>query len=54
MISTATNQGKASWIFVDGALNHENLIEFFEVLVADGQRTGKKVFLIPGNLGVHR
>jgi transposase len=53
MISTVTNQGKASWMIVDGAFNHEKLIEFFEALVADGQRVGKKVFLILDNLGVH-
>jgi transposase len=53
MISTVTNQGKASWMIVDGAFNHEKLIEFLEALVADGQRAGKKVFLILDNLGVH-
>ena len=29
------------------------LIEFFEALMADGQRARKKVFLILDNLGVH-
>ena len=53
MISSVTNHGKASWMIVDGAFNHERLIEFFEALVADGQRAGKKVFLILNNLGVH-
>ncbi|MCS6763514.1 MAG: IS630 family transposase [Candidatus Protistobacter heckmanni] len=53
MISTVTNQGKASWMIIDGAFNHEKLIELFEVLVADGKRAGKKVFLILDNLGVH-
>jgi transposase len=53
MISTVTNQGKASWMIVEGAFNHEKLIEFFRALVADGQRVGKKVFLILDNLGVH-
>ena len=53
MISTVTNQGNASWMIVDGVFNHERLIEFFEALVADGQRAGKKVFLILDNLGVH-
>ena len=38
MISTVTNQGNASWMIVDGVFNHERLIEFFEALVADGQR----------------
>lgn len=52
-ISTVTNPGKASWMIVDGAFNHERLIEFFEALVADGQRVGKKVFLILDKLGVH-
>lgn len=42
MISTVTNQGKASWMIIDGAFNHEKLIEFFEALVADGKRAGKK------------
>ena len=53
MISTVTNQGKTSWMIVDGAFNHEKLIEFFEALMADGQRARKKVFLILDNLGVH-
>ncbi|MCS6764729.1 MAG: IS630 family transposase [Candidatus Protistobacter heckmanni] len=53
MISTVTNQGKASWMIIDGAFNHEKLIEFFEALVADGKRAGKKVFLILDNLSVH-
>lgn len=53
MISTVTNQGKASWMIVDGAFNHEKLIEFLQALVVDGQRVGKKVFLILDNLGVH-
>lgn len=53
MISTVTNQGNASWMIVDGVFNHERLIEFFEALVADGQRAGKKVLLILDNLGVH-
>lgn len=53
MISTVTNQGKAKWMIVEGGFNHEKLIEFFEALVADGQREGKKVFLILDNLSVH-
>ncbi|MCS6763931.1 MAG: IS630 family transposase [Candidatus Protistobacter heckmanni] len=53
MISTVTNQGKASWMIIDGAFNHEKLIELFEALVADSKRAGKKVFLILDNLGVH-
>ncbi|KKW68004.1 endonuclease DDE [Lampropedia cohaerens] len=50
MISTVTNQGKARWMIIDGAFNHEKLIEFFEALVKDADR---KVFLILDNLGVH-
>jgi transposase len=50
MIATVTNQGKARWMIIDGAFNHERLIEFFESLVKD---TDKKVFLILDNLGVH-
>jgi transposase len=53
MISTVTNQGRANWMIIDGAFNHERLIEFFEALVRDGRRLGKKVFLILDNLGVH-
>ena len=53
MISTVTNQGKASWMIIDGAFNHEKLIEFFAALVVDGKRACKKVFLILDNLGVH-
>ena len=53
MISTVTNQGKASWMIIDGAFNHEKLIEFFKALVVDGKRASKKVFLILDNLGVH-
>lgn len=53
MISTVTNQGKASWMIVDGAFNHERLIEFLQALVKDGRRARKKVFLILDNLGVH-
>ncbi|MCS6762918.1 MAG: IS630 family transposase [Candidatus Protistobacter heckmanni] len=29
MISTVTNQGKASWMIIDGAFNHEKLIEYY-------------------------
>ncbi len=50
MISTVTNQGKARWMIIDGAFNHERLIEFFEALLKDAER---KVFLILDNLGVH-
>lgn len=50
MISTVTNQGKARWMIIDGAFNHERLIEFFEALTKD---TDRKVFLVLDNLGVH-
>jgi len=50
MLASVTNQGKARWMIIDGAFNHEKLIEFFEALVADANR---KVFLILDNLGVH-
>lgn len=53
MISTVTNRGRANWMIIDGAFNHERLIEFFGALVADGRRRGQKVFLILDNLGVH-
>jgi hypothetical protein len=53
MISTVTNQGRANWMIIDGAFNHERLIEFMQALVRDGKRRRKKVFLILGNLGVH-
>ncbi len=50
MLVSVTNQGKARWMIIDGNFNHEKLIEFFEALVTD---TGRKVFLILDNLGVH-
>lgn len=50
MLASVTNQGKARWMIIDGAFNHEKLIEFFEALVSDA---GRKVFLILDNLGVH-
>lgn len=50
MIASVTNQGKARWMMIDGAFNHERLIEFFESLVKDA---GRKVFLILDNLSVH-
>lgn len=50
MIASVTNQGKARWMIIDGAFNHDKLIEFFESLVKDA---GKKIFLILDNLGVH-
>jgi transposase len=50
MIASVTNQGKARWMIIDGAFNHERLIEFFESLIKDA---GRKVFLILDNLGVH-
>ena len=53
MISTVTNKGRANWMIIDGAFNHERLIEFLQALVRDGKRRHKKVFLILDNLGVH-
>jgi transposase len=53
MISTVTNQGRANWMIIDGAFNHERLIEFLDSLVKDGKRRGRKVFLILDNLSVH-
>lgn len=53
MISTVTNQGRTNWMIIDGAFNHERLIEFLQALVRDGKRRRKKVFLILDNLGVH-
>jgi hypothetical protein len=50
MISTVTNQGKTSWMIVDGNFNHVRLIEFFEALI---RQAGRKVFLVLDNLGVH-
>ena len=50
MISTVTNQGKTSWMIIDGNFNHERLIEFFEALI---KQAGRKVFLVLDNLGVH-
>ncbi|KXU38180.1 hypothetical protein AXE65_02550 [Ventosimonas gracilis] len=37
-------------MIIDGAFNHEKLIEFFDALIKDSDR---KVFLILDNLGVH-
>lgn len=53
MISTVTNRGRANWMIIDGAFNHERLIEFLQALVKEGKRRRKKVFLILDNLGVH-
>jgi len=50
MISTVTNQGKTSWMIIDGNFNHLRLIEFFEALI---KQAGRKVFLVLDNLGVH-
>jgi transposase len=50
MIASVTNPGKARWMIIDGAFNHEKLIEFFASLIHDTQR---KIFLILDNLGVH-
>lgn len=37
-------------MIIDGAFNHEKLIEFFELLVRDA---GRMVFLILDNLSLH-
>jgi transposase len=50
MISTVTNHGKTSWMIIDGNFNHERLIEFLKALI---KQTGRKVFLVLDNLGVH-
>ena len=50
MIATVTNQGKARWMIIDSAFNHERLLEFFESLFED---TGKRIILVLDNLGVH-
>ena len=50
MISTVTNQGKTSWMIIDGNFNHLRLIEFFEAVI---KQEGRKVFLVLDNLGVH-
>lgn len=50
MISTVAQQGKTSWMIIDGNFNHERLIEFFKALT---RQAGRKVFLILDNLGVH-
>ncbi len=52
-ISSVTNHGRANWMIIDGAFNHERLIEFLQALVRDGKRRCKKVFLILDNPGVH-
>lgn len=54
MISTVTNRGRANWMIIDGAFNHERLIEFLRAFVRDGRRRARrKVFLILDNLRVH-
>jgi transposase len=53
MISTVNNRGKAHWMIIDGAFNHERLIEFLQALAKAGRKARKKVFLILDNLGVH-
>ena len=50
MISTVTNHGKTSWMIIDGNFNHERLIEFLKALI---KQTGRKIFLVLDNLGVH-
>lgn len=43
MIASFTNQGKARWMIIDGAFNHEKLIE----------DAGRKVLMILDNLSMH-
>jgi hypothetical protein len=50
MIATVTNQGKTRWMIIDEAFDAAKLIEFLQALIKD---TGRKVFLILGNLRVH-
>jgi hypothetical protein len=50
MISTVTNQGKTSWMIIDGNFNHRRLIEFLEALI---KQAGRKVLLVLDNLGAH-
>lgn len=50
MISTVTNQGKCSWMVIDGAFNSDRLIEFLGCLI---KGVDNKVFLILDNLRVH-
>lgn len=40
MIASVTNQGKARWMIIDGAFNHERLIAFFEAPVKDAGYPG--------------
>lgn len=40
-------------MIIDGAFNHERVIECLQALVRDGGRRHKKVFLVADNLGVH-
>ena len=42
MSSTVNNRGKAHWMIIDGAFNHERLIEFLQALAKEGRREGKK------------
>jgi hypothetical protein len=48
MLASVTNQGKARWMIIDGAFNHEKLIEFFEALVADAGRRACQEFCVRG------
>jgi len=50
MISSVNNQGKASWMIIDGNFHHERWIEFLKALV---KQVGRKVFLILDTLRVH-
>ena len=50
MISTVTNQGKVRFMFYDGSMNADRLIEFLRRLI---RRASRKVFLVLDNLRVH-
>ena len=50
MISTVTNQGKVRFMFYDGSMNADRLIEFLRRLIRSASR---KVFLVLDNLRVH-
>ena len=50
MISTVTNQGKVRFMFYNGSMNADRLIEFLRRLIRSASR---KVFLVLANLRVH-
>ena len=50
MVSALTITGKVHWMIVDGTIDGERFLDFFQRLVKDSTR---KVFLILDNLRVH-